>query len=83
MAMQETEAGFTGLFGHTFDAGKINRQFHVQRKVGDGKYLVQIFSWFTGEPIICEVWSDETLSDPTNRFYPNKEAWIGAADAHI
>ena len=75
-----------GLYGHSFkraDQGvRLHYQFKVQRCCAPELYVVQLFSWLTGDATTTETWSLDELHAPLTRLYDSREEWIQAAAAH-
>jgi hypothetical protein len=64
--------GLIGLFFHTYSNGKIYWQGHIEQKLDSGSYLVQLFSWLTGEPTDKKIVNDSEMKDWS--FYDSNEA---------
>lgn len=68
-----------GLYFHTFaDAGDqrvVEYQGKIVAHVGDGDFLVQLFSWLDGEPTELHLLEVARLKDGRAQFYETREAW--------
>jgi hypothetical protein len=63
-------AGLAGLWAHELDdEGYANRQMRILRPVGGDRWLVQLFSWLTGEPGGCEVVPESALLSDRYALY--------------
>jgi hypothetical protein len=68
-----------GLFGHSFyPDGHIHMQFEIVREVQHG-FVVQRFSWLTGEPTDLGFMQPEDLA--ACKLYSDKDAWHAAGHA--
>lgn len=75
------EQNLVGLFGHTLDKDKfIVWQFIVVREISQKRYLVQLYSWFSGEATQAKVLAEYQLLGSRCNLYLNREDWTAAAD---
>jgi hypothetical protein len=78
---QETEAPFVGLYFLTFDQkGFVHHQGRIECALGDGYYLVQLYSWLTGYATNSAIRSLDEMRSENWRFYRTQEAWRDAGD---
>lgn len=68
-------SGLVGLFVHTLSEGRINYQGHIGG-LQDDYALVQLFSWWTGEPTKIEPMLTSFLLSKECILYPDREAML-------
>lgn len=68
-----------GMYILTFKEGDVHYQGQI---VGEdqGQLLVQLFSWFMGEPTIVLRYTREFVFSEECRLYADHEIWIDAAE---
>jgi predicted GIY-YIG superfamily endonuclease len=74
-------AGLVGMFGHTLDDdGEIDWQFEVVQFLGEGIYLVQLFSWMDGCANKIVPLTAQDIAQGRCNFYQTRDDWLRAAD---
>ena len=71
-----------GMYLHTFKDDD-RKELHYQGKildVDDDICLVQLFSWFSGDPTQVEALSKKFIYSLRCKLYTGQEAWIYAAE---
>jgi hypothetical protein len=78
----DSDKGLIGLFGHTYIAAPeepggrmIQYQFEIIRKMEGERYVVQLFSFMTGEPTNLAIYPESFLLGDDVRLYANAEHW--------
>jgi len=79
--------GLGGFFGHLYTADPdfpdeqiIQYQFRVIRRMDAERWIVQFFSYLTGEPTQIGVYPESVLLGETVKLYPDEAGWLGAAE---
>jgi len=70
--IEQTSNGLVGQFFHSIDEGKIGWQGFVVSAPQAGWYLIQLFSWLTGEPSVRRLVRFEEM-----------ESWLFYEDAEV
>jgi hypothetical protein len=64
----------TGFFGHTYiNEQQLQYQFQVVRRMGHGRYVVQLFSWLDGGKTELAVMPEKELLGPSVKLYADEK----------
>lgn len=75
--------GLVGFYGHEYLDDKINVQFKVARKVNENLYIIQLYSFWFGEPTNLESRTMDFLLGQSCKLYSDHAAWREVCDQQI
>jgi hypothetical protein len=76
--------GLAGLYAHKLDdEGYADCQLRIVRQVGAGRWAVEFYSWWDGEPGALEIVDEAELTGPRFVLYANAEAMIHAYETKL